>query len=99
MKTFNISSLSEFDWEDDLESILNKITSELTLVELSMSPITIGSLIFPSSLKKSIGFLPLTSKLLSKIYDKIFKKWDLPLPKNPEIHTPISSVGVWIPLL
>ena len=26
-------------------------------------------------------------------YDIIFRKWDLPLPKKPEIQTPILSVG------
>ena len=49
-----------------IESILNNIMSVSTLVALSIFPITTGSLIFSSSLKKSIGFLPFTTKLLSK---------------------------------
>ena len=72
-------------------SILNSIVSVLPLVALSIIIKVAGSSA-NFSRKYSTIFLPLIS-LLARIYESIFKKCDLPLPKNPEIQTPISSVG------
>ena len=38
------------------------------------------------------------AKKLLNIYDNIFRKCDLPDPKNPDIHTPTLSVSPSIPL-
>ena len=72
--------------------MLNRIVSVRFLVALSIIMNVAGSssnLLLNAS---TVDMLPIF--LFESMYESILRKCDLPLPKKPEIHTPISAVGV-----
>jgi hypothetical protein len=77
------------------ESMLNSTTSALPATARWMSPKSIASCTFVrKNSTAGLSWPTWACVRLRKRYERTFRRWDLPLPKNPEIQMPILPAGL-----